>query len=226
MKKLKIYLVIAVVVVLLVSGAFIIRNQGRDNPGILPPESSIQGFTYGEWLAKWWEYALILPAEQNPLLGGESCAIEDHGNVGLLVANSTLDVPIKCEVPAGKMLFVEVLGAECSDIEEPPFYGGTEEELRVCAQGFVPQDLVAIIDGKEVKDLARYIFVSPLYEFTNPEDNILEVPCGTVGRSIGSGAYLMLSPLNIGKHTVYLKGTYPDLEYTAEKTLEITVVTK
>lgn len=223
MKRAYVISIIVVAVILLVGAVFVTRARGSSNPTVLPPTSRVQGLTYGEWLAKWWEYALVLPASQNPLMGSENCAYKRVGNVGLVVADSTQNVPINCEIPNGIMLYLEVLGAECSNIEEPPFYGGNEEELRACVQAFVPQDLKATIDGIEVVDLNKYIFLSPLYEFTSPEDNILEVPAGTVGQSIGSGAYLMLAPLSKGKHTIYLKGTYPDLEYTAEKTFKLTV---
>jgi hypothetical protein len=121
------------------------------------------------------------------------------------------------------MLFVEVLGAECSTLEEPPFYGGNEAELRTCAQGFVPQDLQASIDGVEVRNVSTYIVTSPLYDFAVPEDNVLGVPGGGSGQSVASGAYLMLSPLSPGTHTIHVHGTYPELEYTADKVFTLTV---
>lgn len=205
MKRVQVISIIVVAIFLLLGGVFIMRVRGSSNPSVLPPTSKVQGLTYGDWLAKWWEYALVMPAAENPLLGSENCVYQRVGNVGLVVADSTLNVPINCEVPVGMMLYLEVLGAECSNIEEPPFYGGNEAELQACAQAFVPQDLSATIDGVEVDDLSEYIFTSPLFEFTEPEDNILEVPAGTVGESIGSGAYLMLAPLSKGKHTVHFK---------------------
>ena len=229
MKKLQILSIVVVAIVLLAGTVYIVSARGNKNPGVLPPTARVQGLTYGDWLAKWWEYALIMPTEQNPLTGGtgENCVFQRIGNVGLVVANSTLDVPIKCEVPTGMMLYIEVLGAECSNLEEPPFFGGNEAELLACAQSFVPQDLQASIDGVEVQNLSKYIFTSPLYEFTEPEDNILGVPAGTNGKSVGAGAYLMLVPLSPGKHTIHVQGTYPDpdpdLVYTADKTFDLTV---
>jgi hypothetical protein len=223
MKRIQVLSIIVVTAVLLASIVLVAYARGNRNPGVLPPTSRVQGLTYGDWLAKWWQYVLSVPAEQNPLEGApEGCSFQWVGNVGLVVANSTLDTPIQCTVPAGKMLFVEVLGAECSTLEESPFYGGNEAELRVCAQDLVPQDLQASIDGVEVRDLGKYIVTSPVYDFTVPENNVLYVPGGD-GQSVASGAYLMLSPLSPGTHTIHLRGTYPDLEYTADKTLTLTV---
>ena len=225
MKRVRMISIIVVTVVLLLGTSFVAFARSKTNSGVLPPTSRVQGLTYGQWLAKWWEYALIMPAAQNPLSGatGNNCVFQRIGKVGLVVANSTLDVPIECEVPAGTKLYVEVLGAECSTLEEAPFYGGNEAELIACAQTFVPQDLEASIDGVEVQNLSQYFALSPLYEFTNPEDNILGVPAGSVGESVGSGVYLMLAPLSPGEHTIHLRGTYPDLEYTADKTFNFTV---
>lgn len=100
------------------------------------------------------------------------------------------------------MLYVEVLGADCSTLEEAPFYGGNEAELVACAQNLVPQGLQASIDGVQIQNLDQYFFTSPMYRFTNPEDNLLGVAAGTVGESVGSGAYLIISPLSLGSHAI------------------------
>jgi len=222
MKRIQVLSIIAVTVVLAVSIVVVAYARGNTNPRVLPPTSRVQGLTYGDWLAAWWQYILSVPADQNPLGDApEACILQWVGNVGLVIANSASDTP--CAVPAGKMLFVEVLGAECSTLEEPPFYGGNEAELRTCAQGFVPQDLQASIDGVEVRNVSTYIVTSPLYDFAVPEDNVLGVPGGGSGQSVASGAYLMLSPLSPGTHTIHVHGTYPELEYTADKVFTLTV---
>lgn len=228
MKKVKMLPIFAVAVVAILVTSFIVYARSNPNPGVLPPTSAVQGLTYGDWLAKWWQYALTLPEDQNPLAGttGENCVFQRVGNVGLILADSTLHTPITCEVPTGMMLYLEVLGAECSNLEEAPFYGGNEAELRACAQALVPEDLEASIDDREVQNLPQYITISPLFQFTEPEKNILGVPAGTIGESVGSGAYLLLEPLSPGKHTIYLKGTYPTLGYTADKTFDLTVSNK
>jgi hypothetical protein len=221
---------IFVVIVLLTGAALVACATSKAGSVVSLPDSKVEGFTYGEWMAKWWQYALVTPSGKNPISGntGNNCEFQRIGDVGLLLANSTLAEPIECEVSSGMKLFVEVIGAECSTLEDAPFYGGNEEELLKCAQAFVTQDLKATIDGVEVKELEKYYFVSPLFEFTLPEDNILSVPekvipGGTTGKSIGSGSYLMINPLSAGKHTLYLRGTFPSLEYTAEKSINLTV---
>jgi len=39
------------------------------NPGVLPPNSHAFGMTYNEWSAKWWQWAVNIPApnSQSPI---------------------------------------------------------------------------------------------------------------------------------------------------------------
>jgi hypothetical protein len=224
MKQLRIRTVLAVTLALVLITTSI-ASAGGANPGVLPPTSRVQGLTYGEWSARWWQFVFSLPVSQNPLTGGtgENCAFQRVGNVGLVVLNSTMDVPLKCEAPAGTMLFLELLDAECSTLEGPPFYGGNEQELRACAQAIVPTDLAASIDGVEIQNPGQYISTSPVYDLVVPDDNILGVPGGTVGQSVAYGAFLMLAPLTPGKHTIHTHGVYSDFGFTADRNLELTV---
>lgn len=223
MKRPRIRTVLVAAMALLLITTTIAGAHGGANPGVLPPNSRVQGLTYGEWSARWWQYVFSIPTPQNPLTSGTGAVIQRVGNVELVVVNSTMDEPIQLQAPLGTILYLELLVAECSTLEEPPFYGGNEQELRACAHAFVPTDMEASIDGVEIWNPSQYISTSPLYEFVVPEDNILGVPAGTTGESVSFGAFLMLAPLNPGKHTIHTHATYPDLGYTADRTLDLTV---
>ena len=224
MKKLRILSVIAVVVFLLLGTVFIASARGNKNPGVLPPNSRVQGNTYGEWSALWWQYVFSLPMDQNPLVGatGTACSFERIGNVAVVVVDPLSPEPIECEVPTGTKLFLDILSAECSTLEEAPFYGGNEEELRTCAEGFILSDLEASIDGVAVQNLDQYAHTSPLFEFTVPEDNILDVEAGLTAQSISYGAHLMLAPLTPGEHTIHFHASHPD-GFTVDTNYNITV---
>ena len=225
MKRLRIQIVVVVTVILLLITVSIASSRGNPNPGILPPNSRVQGLTYGEWSARWWQYVLSIPTPENPLTGGTgaNCVFQRIGNVGLVAVDPLVGQPIKCEVPAGMMLYLDILSAECSTLEPPPFYGGNEEELRACALGFNITDLQATIDGVDVQNLDQYVHLSPLFEFTVPEDNILGAPAGSIGESVSNGAHLMLAPLSPGEHTIYLHASVPELEFTVDMNFELTV---
>lgn len=225
MKRIRIRNVVISVVLLLGAVSTVVYARSNANPSVFPPNARVRGHTYGEWSAIWWQYVFSLPMDQNPLVGatGTACAYKRFGNVVVVVVDPLSPEPIECEVPAGTLLFLDILSAECSNVEEPPFYGGNEEELRACAQSFLLTDLEASIDGVAVQNLEQYIHLSPLFEFTLPENNILGVEAGSNAQSISNGAHLMLKPLKPGEHTVHFHASYPDLDFTVDTNYHIIV---
>jgi hypothetical protein len=224
MKQLRVCLILTLA--LLLATVSVAGAGGNSNPGILPPNLRVQGMTYGEWNALWWQHVLEIPASENPMFGnyGPDCAFAQIGDVGLALAFAE-SVDIACAVPAGMKLFMGTLEAECSTLEEWPFFGGNEDELRACAQSFVPEDLQVSIDGVAVQNLSDYLVTSPMYLFTVPDDNVLGAPGGSVGQSIAYGTFLMLAPLTPGQHTVHVYGTFPwpPPPFTYDSTFHITV---
>ena len=107
MKQLKILSIGTVVIVLLLGTVYIAFARGNKNPGVLPPSSRIQGLTYGEWSAKWWQYVFSIPTPENPLEGGTgtNCIYQRIGDVGLIAADPLSVSAITCEVPSGMILF-------------------------------------------------------------------------------------------------------------------------
>lgn len=224
MKRYPIHLIVVVAAILVLTTVSIASGGGNANPGILPPNSRVQGLTYGEWAARWWQYVLSIPSPENPLEGGtgNNCVFQRNGNVGLVAVDPTLVDPIQCEVPSGMLLYLDILSVECSTVEEDPFYGRNEEELRACALGFTISDLQASIDGVEVKNLSQYIHTSPLFEFTLPEENILYTD-QLIGESVSNSAHLMLAPLQPGEHTINLQASIPELQFTVDMNFQLSV---
>jgi hypothetical protein len=228
MKRLRFRIAVVVTVVVLLSTVCIASAQDNANPRVLPPDSLVQGLTYGEWSVLWWQSILSIPTSQNPLTGatGADCIYERLGNVGLVMVHPQAGQVLKCEVPAGMMLFLDILSVECSTLEPPPFYGEDEEALRACALSFNLEDLEATIDGVDVENLGEYIHTSPPFIFAVPEDNILGVEFPTLtGKSVSNGAHLLLAPLSPGGHTIYLHGVV-DIEgepFTVDMDFELTV---
>lgn len=224
-KALSFALVMAACATALAGGGRAVGNFG--NPGVLPLQSHAFGQTYGDWAAAWWQWALSLPADQNPLFDetGDKIASGQSGNVWFLagVINSSGTAVRQSIVPAGKALFLPVLNNECSTIEAPPFHGDNYAELASCAQAFNATDLVATIDGIPVKNLEKYYVVSPMYTFSIPENNALGLPGPQTGQAVTAGFWLMLAPLSAGTHIVRFGGTYPDYSFTIDITYVLTV---
>ena len=55
--------------------------QENPNPGIFPPGSSPYGRSYGEWSAKFWQWALSLPVNYNPLTDTAPADTAQEGEV-------------------------------------------------------------------------------------------------------------------------------------------------
>jgi hypothetical protein len=224
MKRIKIQYVLLGTLVLLLLAVSIAVARGIPNAGVLPPNNRVEGRTDGEWSAIWWQHLFAIPASQNPLMGvtGDSCIVDQVGNVALVFADPQAGQTIHCQVPLGTKLYLDIVSIECSTLEPDPFHGENEAELRACAKGFTITDLQAKIDGKPVKNLERYIHDSPLFDLSMAEDNILEVPAGSTGQSVSNGAHLMLNPLSPGTHTVNLHAYVPEVDFTVDLNYEFT----
>lgn len=117
--------------------------DGNPNPGIIPPHATPHGQTYGEWTAAWWQWALSIPADRNPLLtSGEFCGEGQSGPVWFYAGNFGWDEEKFCTVPKGKALFMPVynwiFGAAVWDCEPSvPGVPCVVEDLREAAAAAV-----------------------------------------------------------------------------------------
>jgi hypothetical protein len=96
-------------------------DAGNLNPGILPPQASAFGRTYGAWSAAWWQYVLAQPTATNPLLDstGANCRMGQSGPVFFLVGTieASGTATRECTVPAGKALFFPLVNTFASHVE-------------------------------------------------------------------------------------------------------------
>jgi hypothetical protein len=199
--------------------------------GVVPPDSSVFGMTYGEWSAAWWQYIVAIPAATNPLVDTSGCGPQQSSGPVLFLAGSFVGpVTRTCTLPAGKAIVLPIINVECSTLEPAPFHGDNEAQLRSCAATFGdaidPKSLAASINGKKVKDLESFRTQSPVYGLTLPADNILGVTPG-VGFSVSDGYWLMLSPLSPGTYKIRVEGACksgsPCDGFTQDVSYELTV---
>ncbi len=175
-------------------------------PGIVPPDQKAYGKTYGQWGSAWWQWALGIPADVNPLLDdtGANFASGQSGPVWFLAGSWASPTPVRyATLPQGKALFFPVVNYECSSLETFPWYGGNEAELRDCLQfnsGYSRK--WAEIDGMLVNNIEQYYAMSPsVFRLFIPEDGVSGYTPGT-GISMAAGHWLMLAPLSVGTHVI------------------------
>ena len=125
--------------------------------------------------------------------------------------------PITCTVKPGTRIFVAAWTAECSTVEDDPFFGSNEAELRACAQavnaGISTRDVIVVLDGGRVPVSE---VTSGLLRLDLPADNIFGAAAGTGPPgmpylSVADGWVALLHPLTPGTHTITLKitGEFP-----------------
>lgn len=231
---LKTYLTAAVMALFLAGNA---AMAARDpNNTIVKPEGQYRGDSYAELEAQWWQtmYAIPVVNGQHPLLTGGAVVSND---IAFLVSapptstNAQGTTMIDITIPSGTAIFVPIVNAECSDIEPDPFHGDTEPELRACANGHIDNtsSLSATIDSVPVSQVQSYRTQSPLFEFTLPENNVLEfqgipAPAGTTAQAVDAGMYLLIRQLSAGTtHTLRVRGTFDEFGQKIDTTFRITV---
>ncbi|CAN5674522.1 hypothetical protein BH24ACT5_BH24ACT5_10830 [soil metagenome] len=177
---------------------------------ILAPDEVWGGATRGEWDARWWQWAVSMPEEINPNFDttvGERCGYGQSGPVFFLPGSFTLEPNepgFTCVIAEGTAIYVSSIGAECSTVEAPPFFGRTEDELRACATAFVDEVVVevsATVNGQDVGDLGAYRTSSPLFTLTLADDNIFGVEPG-VAQAVSNSYSFIIAPPPPGEYEI------------------------
>ena len=179
------------------------------NPGVILPNSKAYGKTYAEWSAEWWKWVLSIPVPENPLRDdfGINCASGQTGvdsrPVWFLVGTQGGRVMRQCKIPSEKAIFFPIINVE-ADTTPPAI---PPDEQAAAAKAVIDQVTVAeaTIDGVKLKGLQLYRVQSPQFQFTLPEDNLLNAPPGTyIGTS--DGIWIFLEPLPLGDHIIQFRG--------------------
>jgi hypothetical protein len=164
----------------------------------ITPVHRAGGLSGSELFGEFWAVTM------DATLAGTCIPLGPKGNV--IAPNVTFQEPeVSCTVKPGTPLYLS-FGSECSDVEEPPFFGEDAEAQRECALAFNEAVLVAAslsVDGGEpVNTMApRFEVVSPQMTVDLPPDNILGVPPQTA-TFVAAGWAMMLRGLPPGEHTI------------------------
>jgi hypothetical protein len=205
-------LLISVVVAMLLAAGFLATAVAAGKtPKVFPPQSHPHGLSYGQWQARWFQWQFGTSAGTAAALDetGASCSgglQAKHVWFTAIVTHSGTTAR-SCSLPAGTSLFVLAVANECSNIEPPPFFGNTEQDLRQCAAAgfdeFFSGPVSVSVDGVAVPNLRSFRTQTPLFQYTLLADNLYGFPAGTTAtKAISDGLAVMLKPLHRGTHTV------------------------
>lgn len=181
---------------------------GQRGANVLPPHSHPYGKSYGEWSAKWWQWFMEHPVAGHPAVDSPDYDVSSgqHGKVWFL-GSPFGTVERTVEIPTGKALFIGLLNAEASDLED---LGNTEAEQREIAEWLADHiaEVSCSVDGKPVKHIERFRVQSPQFSFTAPDPWIFSPAPSGEGTAVADGYFVMLPPLSKGKHTIRITGSF------------------
>jgi len=216
--------VVMVVMALIMSTS--VAFARNSNPGVFPIQSRPHGLTYGQWSARWWQFAL----QQTNL---NICTPDKPGSRVTFLAGTTGPPPVtrSCNVPSGMAILFPVFNVEWSVAEAQaqqkmtpgqscvipgPPNGTSDADLLACATAQanhaldvgIGASLEAKVDGVKLQNLPNYRAVSPPFDFTAVDGNPFSVPVGP-SHAVADGFWIILTPLSPGMHTIHFAATVP-----------------
>lgn len=172
------------------------------------PDDKPYGFTYGQWTAKWWQWALSLPKNSNPLLD-DSGRFADRGQSGPVwfIAGTFGENKLPrrtCTIPSNKALLFPVINYEANKIQDPDLENETDLIRHVSADmdDIITKD--AFIDGEKTK-VFRIKSDPPVFPVTFIIENPIGLPTG-ITKVAADGYWVFLKPLSCGEHQIYFHG--------------------
>jgi hypothetical protein len=184
-------------------------QAARKDSGVVDASKRLAGLTAGQLIGEELRQVLALPLDVNPAAGSDNCLSAGHKKKVLLLWTTRAPTPAPvCNVKPGTPVFFYALGGDCSNVEDPPFFGETEEDQRQCMLDFLrptPFDaiLVSIDGGPPVNiGLDSFLAVSEQGTVDLPDPNILEVPGNRRATFVAAGYVALVRPLPRGTHTI------------------------
>jgi hypothetical protein len=189
-----------------------LEAQAQSIPEIAPISSIPAGQTYGRWAAEWWQWALGVPAERNPVLDttGEFCAERQVDEVWFLAGSFSSDPVVRaCQVPAGKSLFFPLITIGYFAFLNDPPETRTEEFVRMAGSCTEPARISVALDGFDIPNPTMFFTgpsgsQSPIFNVQMPPHNVFggDIPEFVASPSAEQGYYLFVRPLPPGFHTI------------------------
>jgi hypothetical protein len=168
---------------------------------VVPPHSTVEGKTIGEWSAESWKWAFSFQRPDDPFSNpsGANQHLHQSGPVFYLARNAAESA---FSVPQGKYILALLEGYVASEKEDG--FGRTEPQLRAIADAFTDQVhmLSATVDGVAVPNLFAYRELSPVFNYTVLPNNPVGFAPGESGMAVSDGYYLLFAPPSPGEHVI------------------------
>lgn len=216
----------AVAVLLLAALAPFASASPPATRGVLPPQARVHGHSLADIGAAFMYWNWSMPIATNPLVTGKCEPWQADPRIWFLPQTLGDHPTWTCDVPKGVFLVVSPFTVECSNIEDPPFYGTDAAEQRACADAAYAllTSMSVTVDGRAARGLDGYASATPYTRL--PDENLLTDLLVLSPRetwTTGVGVFLVLAPLSTGSHVVSTDASMDSWDWTAGMTYEITV---
>jgi hypothetical protein len=183
------------------------KKQGVEVSTFRPDEKPF-GLTYGQWTAKWWQWALSIPSTNNPISDetGEHASTNQNGPVWFLAGTfGENKIPNRrCEIPYGKAVLFPVINYEANYLQDPQLNCNSELIRHVTEDINDITTLIARFDGNNV-GICRVQSDPSTFPLIIHTENSLGVSGGhTIAAA--DGYWVFLRPMPTGKHDIYFHG--------------------
>ncbi|MGC1134822.1 MAG: hypothetical protein WA941_18485 [Nitrososphaeraceae archaeon] len=154
--------------------------------------------TYGEWSARWWQWLFSVPKDHNPAFDsdGSNAWINQHYLPVFFLCQTYEEAGIfpnrTIHIPKNSLILIPIINW----ISILHHDGDNDKELleRAKERMDVVKNLQIAIGETTVREgLDRHRALSPFFDVTLPNDNILGLPPG-VRRAISDGYWIFLEP--------------------------------
>jgi hypothetical protein len=191
---------------------------------------------YTQLSGEWWQWALSIPAGENPLTDttGADCMLGQRGANWFLAGTfGASEATRTCSIPENATLFFPVINSVGVDTPGACGQGAPipSQVYRDAAAAFIDgaSNLSVLLDGKSIAQLHRV--QSKVFWVALPEDNLFtpfcppnSLPAGVYSPAIDDGIYVRLNPLAAGSHTLNIHAENASAGFIVDVTYHLTVV--
>ncbi len=205
-------------------------NADNLNPGLYSKDSKPFGISYGDWLGKYFQWFVGIPADINPRehYTPESCSIAQSGPVWFLTDILKGSEERTCTIPSDKAILIPVLTGVSWDDKSDLIPKTDQDVISGATAGNEYGVISATLDGRTIQDLNSYRAQSSWFNITVPENNVFNNKPGFWEKAIADGFFLLMEPLPPGNHTLHytvsvLNPIESDYNYAADLTYNLMV---
>lgn len=173
------------------------------------PADNVQGNSGADLIGDWYAQNMALPASNAPFGGtADKCLdLGRHGRVANPAGGLISAAGMTCAIRQDRPVVVVMSSADCSDVEDPPFFGADEAAQRACAiENLLGVSSIDVsIDGSHAVDIRipRYFAVSrqtkTVFDATDP---VFGAPKGAEANFVAAGWLFEIAGMRRGAHTM------------------------